>query len=184
MRFRSPLALVIVFLAIALAGPARAAGRKSHSGQDAGPLYGFAAGVMMPEGDLADFNSMSYLIQSRSLYVGKVFGGRAAAYYGDTNGKNGADGGRVYGFDFDALLKIGSPTTFGYFFAGAGYGSLTFTQPGPLPGSTVRASHTDWCWTGGVGFSIKRAVYLEAAYASYQTSPEANFLSGVVGFQF
>jgi hypothetical protein len=173
-----------VCLALAFAAPAEAAGRKARSGQDVGPLYGFAAGVMLPEGDLADFNDMSYFVQSRSLYVGKVFGGRAAAYYGDTAGKNGADGGRVYGFDFDAVVKIGSPKTFGYLFAGAGYGSLTFTNAGPLPDTTVRSSDTDWCWTGGIGISIKRAFYLEAAYVSYQTSPNANFIPVVLGFQF
>jgi hypothetical protein len=174
-----------VVLALAVA-PARAASKKhSSSGQGTGALYGFAAGALIPEGSLADFNATSYFIQSRSIYVEKVFGGRAAAYYGDTAGTNGADGGRVYGFDFDILLKFGSAGTFGYVFAGPGYGSMTFTMPGPTPGSTVRHGGYDWCWTGGIGVSIKRAVYIEASYVSYQTSPQAtSFIPVVIGFQF
>jgi hypothetical protein len=74
-------------------------------------LVGLGVGALLPEGSFADFNDPSYFVQSRSLYVEKIFGGRAAAYYGDTKGSNGADGGRVYGFDFDALVKFGSATT-------------------------------------------------------------------------
>ena len=169
-------------LALALAiSPSQAAG-----GQGAGAIYGLGAGVMLPKGDLAEFNDQSYFIQSRSLYVEKVFGGRAAAYYGDTNGSHGVDGGRVYGFDFDFLVKFGSARAFGYIFAGAGYGSMTFTMPDPTSGLPVRHGGYDWCWTGGVGFSFKKehGFYLEASYVSYQTNPHAEFIPVVLGFQF
>lgn len=182
----SRLAVCAFALALSLAAsPATAASRHSSSGQGTGPLVGFGAGALMPQGAFADYNDTSYFIQSRSLYIEKVFGGRAAAYYGDTAGKNGADGGRVYGFDFDVLLKFGSADTFGYVFAGAGYGSLTYTSAGPTPGTTVRQGGYDWCWTGGVGITIKRGFYLEASYVSYQTSPDATeFIPVVIGFQF
>lgn len=181
------LAVCAAILVFTLSVPtAHAAGKaKSASSGEPGAVYGFAAGALLPEGSLADYNSTSYFIQSRSLYVGKLFGGRAAAYYGDTAGANGSDGGRVYGFDFDALIKFGSAATFGYVYAGVGYGSLTFTMPGPVAGTTVRQGGYDWCWTGGIGISIKRSVYLEAGYVSYQTSPNpADFISAVVGFEF
>ena len=175
-------------LAIALslaASPAMAAKRHSSSGQGTGPLIGFGAGVLMPEGSLADYNATSYFIQSRSLYVEKVFGGRAAAYYGDTAGKNGADGGRVYGFDFDLLLKFGSADTFGYVFAGVGYGSYTFTTAGAVPGTALRQGGYEWCWTGGLGITIKRGFYVEASYVSYQTGPNtSDFIPVVIGVQF
>lgn len=165
--------------------PAHAAARKSSSGQGTGAVYGFGLGALLPEGSLDDFNDPGYFIQSRSLYVEKVFGGRAAAYYGDTVGSNGAKGGRVYGFDFDLLVKFGSARTFGYVFAGAGYGTLTFTAPGPLPGSTVRQGGHDWCWTGGIGVTIKRKFYIEASYVSYQTGPDTtDFIPVVIGYQF
>jgi hypothetical protein len=177
-------ALRLALCTIALAAAAAAVPAQAASG-GTGALYGFAAGVLLPEGDFADTNSMSYFIQSRSLYVEKVFGGRAAAYYGDTGGANGSDGGRVYGFDFDVLLKFGSADTFGYVYGGVGYGSLTFTYPGPTPGTTVRQGGYDWCWTGGIGVTIKRGFYLEAGYVSYQSSPvAANFIPVVIGFQF
>jgi hypothetical protein len=175
------LAVVLVIAA----APAQAASKHGSSGQGTGPLFGFAAGALLPQGDFADTNATSYFIQSRSLYVEKVFGGRAAAYYGDTDGANGTDGGRVYGFDFDVLLKFGSADTFGYVYAGAGYGSLTFTYPGAVPGTTVRHGGYDWCWTGGIGLTIKRGFYLEAGYVSYQTDPvAADFIPVVIGFQF
>jgi hypothetical protein len=176
---------VVCGLAVA---PAHSAAKKHPSSdQGAGALYGFGVGALLPEGSFDDFNDPSYFIQSRSLYVEKIFGGRAAAYYGDTAGSNGADGGRVYGFDFDVLVKFGSARTFGYAYGGAGYGTLTYTTGGPIPGSTVRQSGHDWCWTGGLGFSFKRkhGFYLEASYVSYQTSPEATaFIPVVIGFQF
>jgi len=174
---------VILILACS---PARAATKsKGASSQGTGPLFGLGAGAMLPEGAFADYNDSSYFIQSRSLYVEKIFGGRAAAYYGDTKGSNGADGGRAYGFDFDVLLKFGSATTFGYVFAGAGYGTLTYTAAGPVPGSTVRHGGYDWCWTGGIGVTIKRKLYLEASYVAYQTDPdETAFIPVVIGFQF
>jgi len=169
------------------AGSDAAAKAKKSSQEGVGALYGFGVGALLPEGTLADFNDPSYLVQSRSLYIERVFGGRAAGYYGDTAGTNGADGGRVYGFDFDVVVKFGSPRTFGYIFGGAGYGSMTFTRPGPTPGSSVRQGGYDWCWTGGVGFSFKHkhGFYLEASYVSYQTNPEATaFIPVVIGFQY
>jgi hypothetical protein len=176
-------------LALALVvAPARAAAKQRRSSDEgAGALYGIGVGAVLPQGSFADFNDPSYLIQSRSLYVEKIFGGRAAAYYGDTDGSNGADGGRVYGFDFDVLAKFGSARTFGYVFAGAGYGTLTYTAAGPTPGSTVRLGSHDWCWTGGIGFTFKRkrGFYLEASYVSYQTNPDATaFIPVVIGFQY
>ena len=168
-------------------GSDAAAKTKPSSQEGVGALYGLGAGAMLPEGTLAEFNDASYFIQSRSLYIEKVFGGRAAGYYGDTAGKNGADGGRVYGFDFDVVVKFGSPRTFGYIFGGAGYGTMTFTRPGPTPGTAVRHGGYDWCWTGGVGFTFKRkhGFYLEASYVSYQTNPEATtFIPIVIGYQY
>jgi len=169
------------------AARADAATKRKSDDKGAGALYGLGVGAMLPQGVFADFNDPSYFIQSRSLYVEKIFGGRAAAYYGDTEGSNGADGGRVYGFDFDLLAKFGSASAFGYVFAGAGYGTLTYTAAGPTPGSVVRRGGYDWCWTGGVGFSFKRkhGFYLEASYVSYQTDPEATvFVPIVIGVQF
>lgn len=173
-----------VLLTLAVAPAHAAAKRKQSSGQGTGPLFGFGAGALLPEGTFADFNDPSYFIQSRSLYVEKIFGGRAAAYYGDTAGSHGEDGGHVYGFDFDVLVKFGSASTFGYVFAGAGYGSLTYSAPDPTTGSAVRHSGYDWCWTGGVGVTIKRKFYIEASYVSYQTDPIADFIPVVIGFQF
>jgi hypothetical protein len=179
--------LAFVVLAVA-AAPAHAATKKSKSSEKAGgAMYGFGVGALLPEGSFADFNDPSYMVQSRSLYVEKVFGGRAAAYYGDTAGAQGADGGRVYGFDFDLLLKFGSAHTFGYVFAGAGYGTLTYTRAGATPGSMVRDGGHDWCWTGGVGFTFRKksGFYLEASYVSFQTNPEATeFIPIVIGYQF
>jgi len=150
-----------------------------------GPLVGFGAGVMLPEGAFSEFNDPSYFIQSRSLYVEKIIGGRAAAYYGDTAEKNGTGGGHVYGFDFDFLVKFGSADTFGYVYAGAGYGTLTYTSSDPTTGAEVRHSGYDWCWTGGIGITIKRKFYMEASYVSYQTGPETSeFIPVVIGFQF
>jgi hypothetical protein len=123
-----------VVLALAVA-PAEAAGkRRTSKNQGTGPLYGFGVGALLPEGGFDDFNDPGYFIQSRSLFAEKVFGGRASAYYGDTAGSLGADGGRVYGFDFDLLVKFGSPRTFGYVFAGVGYGTLTYTAADPTTG--------------------------------------------------
>ncbi len=167
--------------------PARAASSASNrGGRGTGARTGVGVGATLPQGEFGDFNDPGYFLQSRSLYVEKIIGGRAAAYYGDTAGSNGAGGGRVYGFDFDVLAKVGSPDTFGYAFAGAGYGKLTFTSSGPTPGSSVRDSYYDWCWTGGIGFSFKRkhGFYLEASYVSYQTNPRADFVPVVVGFEF
>ena len=173
-------------LALAVAPGYAATKSKQSGGQSVGPLVGFGAGALLPEGAFAEFNDPSYFIQSRSLYVEKIFGGRAAAYYGDTKGSKGQDGGRVYGFDFDILVKFGSASTFGYIFAGAGYGTLTYTAAGPTPESPpVRRGGYDWCWTGGIGLTIKRKFYLEASYVSYQTSPDATaFIPVVIGFQF
>jgi hypothetical protein len=174
-----------VVLALAFP-PAHAAAKQTKaSDQAVGAVYGFGIGALLPEGSFGDFNDPGYFIHSRSLYVEKVFGGRAAAYYGDTAGSNGADGGRVYGFDFDVLVKFGSARTFGYVFAGAGYGTLTYTGAGLLPGSPVRHSGHDWCWTGGIGLTIKRSFYIEASYVSYQTDAETtDFIPIVLGYQF
>jgi hypothetical protein len=173
----------VSFLAFSQALAATKQGRSSDQG--VGAVYGFGVGALLPEGSFGDFNDPGYFIHSRSLYVEKVFGGRAAAYYGDTAGSNGDDGGRVYGFDFDALVKFGSAHTFGYVFAGAGYGKLTYTAAGSAPGTAVRHSGDDWCWTGGIGVTIKRSFYIEAGYVSYQTSPRpTDFIPVVIGYQF
>jgi hypothetical protein len=159
--------------------------RGPSSGQGPGSIIGFGIGALLPEGAFAEFNDPSYFVQSRSIYVEKIIGGRAAAYYGDTEGTNGQGGGRVYGFDFDFLLKFGSASTFFYAYAGAGYGSLTASAPGPTPGSVVRHGGYEWCWTGGVGVTIKRKFYIEASYVSYQTGPDTtDFIPVVIGFQF
>jgi hypothetical protein len=190
----SPFRLAAVAFILALAtGPAvhaaGSAGVRTTSGagggQIPGPILGFGVGALLPEGAFAQFNDPSYFIQSRSLYVEKVIGGRAAAYYGDTSGTNGQGGGHILGFDFDFLVKFGSASTFGYVYAGAGYGSLTYSAPGPIPGVAVHHSGYDWCWTGGIGVTIKRKFYMEASYVSYQTGPDATeFVPVVIGFQF
>jgi hypothetical protein len=167
--------------------PAHAAGKYGGHSDDAGGAYtGLGVGAMLPEGTFADFNDPGYFVQSRSLYVDKIFGMRAGAYYGETAGLQGAPGGRVYGFDVDALAKFGSPHVFGYVFAGAGYGKLTFNVAGPVPGSSIRTSGYEWCWTGGLGFTYKRkhGFYVEASYVAYQLHPAADFIPVVVGFQF
>lgn len=172
-------------LVMAFAASPVAAGTRSSGGSGPGAILGFGVGALLPEGPFAEYNDPSYFIQSRSLYVEKIVGGRAAAYYGDTAGSNGQGGGRVYGFDFDFLLKFGSATTFAYVFAGAGYGTLTYSAPDPTSGLAVRHSGYDWCWTGGIGVTIKRKFYIEASYVSYQTSPDATeFIPIVIGFQF
>jgi len=185
---RTPrLALYAIAVAFVMAVASTPTSAKSgpSSGQVAGPFVGFGAGALLPEGPFSEFNDPSYFIQSRSLYVEKIIGGRAAAYYGDTAGKNGQGGGRVYGFDFDFLVKFGSAATFGYIYAGAGYGTLTYSSPDPTTGAAVRHSGYDWCWTGGIGITIKREFYIEASYVSYQTGPETTeFIPVVIGFQF
>ena len=176
---------IAVALVVATASTSAATKSASSSGKPVGPLIGFGAGALLPEGPFSEFNDPSYFIQSRSLYIEKVIGGRAAAYYGDTEGKNGQGGGRVYGFDFDFLVKFGSASTFGYVFAGAGYGTLTYSAPDPTTGAAVRHSGYDWCWTGGIGLTIKRDFYMEASYVSYQTGPDTTeFIPIVIGFQF
>jgi hypothetical protein len=169
--------LALLVSSVTIAVPAFAKGGSA--------VTGIAAGAFIPEGDLAEFNSTSYYVSSRSIFAEEIFGGRASAYYGDSTGKENTAGGRVYGFDIAALLKFGSPETFFYVFAGAGYGNLTFTVPGSLPGSSIRIGGHDWCYTGGVGISIKRRVYIEASYASYQTHPRAiDYIPVVIGFEF
>lgn len=184
---RKKLAIAVAVAALMFVTTSRAAVKSSHSkGQAGGPYVGIGVGEMLPEGSLAEFNDPSYFIQSRSLFVDKIFGGRAAAYYGDTKGAKGADGGRVYGVDFDVLLKLGSARAFVYVFGGAGYGTLTFTREDKTTGLPIRDGGHDWCWTGGVGFSFKKnhGFYIEASYVSYQTNPTSNFIPVVVGFQF
>lgn len=178
----------MVFVMATASTPATARSGSS-SRQTTGPLVGFGAGVLLPEGPFAEFNDPSYFVQSRSLYVEKIVGGRASAYYGDTAGTNRQGGGRVYGFDFAFLVKFGSAATFGYVYAGAGYGTLTYSAPDPTstttPPTAVRHSGYDWCWTGGIGITIKRKFYMEASYVSYQTGPESTeFIPVVIGFQF
>jgi hypothetical protein len=176
----------IVLFFVAMGAPASAAVQGGGSGGSGpGSVIGIGIGGLLPEGAFAEFNDPSYFIQSRSLYVEKIIGGRAAAYYGDTAGSNGQGGGHVYGFDFDFLLKFGSATTFAYIYGGAGYGSLSYSAPGPTPGSAVRHSGYDWCWTGGLGVTIKRKFYIEASYVSYQTGPDTtDFIPVVIGFQW
>ena len=172
-------------LVLAVGSTSAATARGPQGGGVTGPLVGFGAGALLPQGAFSEFNDPSYFIQSRSLYVEKVIGGRAAAYYGDTAGKNGQGGGRVYGFDFDFLEKFGSASTFGYVYAGAGYGTLTYSAPIPNTSTAVRHSGYDWCWTGGIGITIKRKFYMDASYVSYQTGPETTeFIPVVIGFQF
>jgi hypothetical protein len=186
LRLRRPAlcALACILVTALVPAPVAAAGRNS-GGSGPGSLVGIGVGALLPEGAFAEFNDPSYFIHSRSIYVEKIVGGRAAAYYGDTAGSNGQGGGHVYGFDFDFLLKFGSATTFFYVYGGAGYGSLAYSAPGPTPGSAVRHSGYDWCWTGGVGVTIKKKFYIEASYVSYQTSPDTtDFIPVVVGFQF
>ena len=176
--------LALLVVAVIGAAPVAAAGGTSGS-SGPGSVIGIGVGALFPEGAFAEFNDPSYFVQSRSLYVEKIIGGRAAAYYGDTGGSNGQGGGHVYGFDFDFLLKFGSATTFFYAYGGAGYGGLTYSAPGPTPGSAVHHSGYDWCWTGGVGVTIKKKFYIEASYVSYQTNPDTtDFIPVVVGFQF
>lgn len=176
---------IAILLALAVAPAQAATGQRKSSSKETGPLVGFGAGALLPQGAFADFNDPSYFVQSRTVFVKKVFGGRVGAYYGDTKGANGSGGGRVYGADFDVLVKAGSAETFGYFFAGAGYGTLTYTTAGLAPGSSVRVSGHDWCWTGGIGITIKHGFYLEASYVSYQTNPEAtSFIPVVIGVQY
>jgi hypothetical protein len=182
---RVTLCTIATLLALAVAPAHAAIGPHKSSSKETGPLVGFGAGALLPQGPFADFNDPSYFIQSRTLFVKKVFGGRVGAYYGDTKGANGADGGRVYGVDFDVLLKVGGAETFGYFFAGGGYGTLTFTTAGAVPGSSFRLSGHEWCWTGGIGITIKHGFYIEASYVSYQTNPEAtSFIPVVIGVQY
>jgi hypothetical protein len=167
--------LALFTLALALVAPVARAST----------VTGVAAGALLPEGELSEFNDPSYFISSRSIFADKMFGGRASAYYGDTTGKDGAAGGRVYGFDIAALLQFGSQSTFGYVYAGAGYGNLTFTMPLKTPGFVQRTSSHDWCWTGGIGISIKKHVYIEASYVSYQTDPTTtDYIPVVIGFEF
>lgn len=185
MRVSSLTLFTIVTLALAVAPTHAASGQHKSGSQETAALVGFGAGVLLPEGTFADFNDPSYFVQSRTLIAKKIFGGRVAGYYGDTKGANGADGGRVYGVDFDALVKFGSAETFGYVFAGGGYGTLTYTTAGLLPGSSMRVGGFEWCWTGGIGITIKHGFYLEASYISYQTNPEASsFIPVVIGIQY
>ncbi len=86
-----------------------------------------------------------------------------------------------------AIIKF--PCTFGYVYAGAGYGTLSYSSPDPTstttPPTAVRHSGHDWCWTGGIGVTIKRKFYMEASYVSYQTGPDTtDFIPVVIGFQF
>jgi len=145
---------------------------------------GVGVGALVPYGDLADVNDTSWYAQARTVFAKKTFGGRAGVYYGDTEAHGPVDGGRVYGFDFEGLARFGGRATFGYVFAGAGYGRATFSRPGDIPGVVVRSSEWDWSMQGGVGIVIKKVVYLEAMYVQFQTDPKSAFIPLVVGFQY
>ncbi|HJQ99072.1 MAG TPA: hypothetical protein VJ826_12235 [Candidatus Polarisedimenticolaceae bacterium] len=170
MRVLAAVVASLLFSAVALA----------YSGGDSG----VGIGVTVPEGDLADINDTSYYLQARTLFARKTFGGRASMYYADTIAHGPVDGGRALGFDVDGLLRFGGRQTFGYVFAGAGYGRATFSRPGDLPGSVVRSSEWDWTLQGGVGVVIKKIVYLEAQYVQFQTDPKTSFIPVVIGFQY
>ena len=114
----------------------------------------------------------------------KILGWRAGHYYGDTIAHGEIDGGRAFGFDLEGAAKFGGRQSFGYVFAGAGYGRTTFSRPGDLPGVVVRDSQWDWSIQGGVGVVIKHIVYVEALYVQYQTDPKTAFIPVVVGFQY
>jgi hypothetical protein len=149
-----------------------------------GENSGVGVGVCIPSGDLAEVNETSWYVQARSLSARKVVGWRAGTYYGDTTAHGSIDGGRVYGFDAEALARFGGRASFGYVFAGAGYGRLTFSRPGDLPGVVVRSSEWDWSMQGGVGVVINRKIYLEAMYVQFQTDPKSAFIPVVIGFQY
>ena len=163
-------------LALLVSSPALAAGTS---------VTGIGIGATLPQGVFAEFNDPSYFAQSRSIYAEKTFGGRLAAYYADTKGAEGAAGGRIYGLDIGGVARFGGKVTFGYVYAGAGYGKLTYTTPGATPGTMLRTGHWDWCWNGGLGVSINKKVYIEAGYVQYQTDPETTeFIPVVVGFEW
>ncbi|HZN54718.1 MAG TPA: hypothetical protein VFB67_05300 [Candidatus Polarisedimenticolaceae bacterium] len=149
-----------------------------------GRASGLGVGAFIPSGDLEDTNDTSWYLQARTVFAREVFGGRAGVYYGDTTAHGAIDGGRAFGFDVEGLARFGRRETFGYVFAGAGYGRATFTRPGPLSGSFVRSSEWDWTLQGGAGIVIKRRVYLEAMYLQYQTDPKSSFIPVVIGFQY
>jgi hypothetical protein len=137
-----------------------------------------------PEGDLADVNDTSWYLQARTVAAKKILGWRAELYYADTTAHGPVDGGRAFGFDVDAVARFGGRQTFGYAFAGAGYGKATFSRPGDLPGSVVRSTEWDWTMQGGLGVVIKKVVYLEAMYVQYQTNPKSAYIPVVIGFQY
>ena len=149
-----------------------------------GSASGVGVGAFIPSGDLEETNDTSWYLQARTVFARDTFGGRAGVYYGDTTARGNIDGGRAFGFDTEGLARFGGRSTFGYVFAGAGYGRATFTRPGPLPGSHVRSSEWDWTLQGGAGIVIKQRVYLEAMYLQYQTDPKSSFIPVVIGFQF
>ena len=145
---------------------------------------GVGIGACIPSGDLADVNDTSWYLQTRTVSARKVIGWRAGVYYGDTVAHGAVDGGRVFGFDAEAVARFGGRQSFGYVFAGGGYGRTTFSRPGDLPGSVTRSSEWDWSMQGGVGVVIKRMVYLEAMYVQFQTDPKSAFIPVVIGFQY
>ena len=145
---------------------------------------GAGIGVCIPSGDLADVNDTSWYMQVRTMSARKILGWRAGLYYGDTIAHGEVDGGRVYGFDVEGVARFGGHRSFGYVFAGAGYGRTTFSRPGDVPDTVVRDSQWDWSMQGGVGVVINRIVYLEALYVQYQTDPKTAFIPVVIGFQY
>lgn len=150
----------------------------------AGGDSGVGFGVTIPEGDLADVNNTSWYLQARTVAAKKILGWRAEVYYADTTAHGPVDGGRAFGFDVDAVARFGGRQSYGYAFAGAGYGKATFSRPGNLPGSLVRSTEWDWTMQGGLGVVIKKVVYLEAMYVQYQTSPKSAYIPVVIGFQY
>jgi hypothetical protein len=152
--------------------------------REGGPA-GIGVGAFIPEGDLADVNKTSYCVQTRVVLAKKWFGFRAGAYYGDTTAHGAIDGGRAYGSDFEGVIKFGGSSTFGYVFAGPGYGRASFTRPsGSVLGGLTRSSEWDWTMQGGVGIVINKLVYIEAMYLQFQTDPKSSFIPVVIGFQY
>ena len=168
-------------MTIALLAGALAAAALASSGGDSG----VGIGVTIPEGDPADVNNTSWYVNARTVWARKTLGARASVYYADTIAHGPVDGGRAYGFDVCGLAKFGKRQTYGYVFAGGGYGRATFSRSDDGgPGGVVRSSEWDWSLQGGVGIVIKKVVYLEAMYVQFQTDPKTSFIPVVIGFQY
>ena len=167
-------------LGLALLAGFFASAALASSGGDSG----VGIGVTIPEGSLADVNNTSWYVNARTVWAQKTFGVRASVYYADTVAHGPVDGGRAYGFDVEGLAKFGNRQTYGYVFAGGGYGRATFSRSADVPSGVVRSSEWDWSLQGGVGIVIKKVVYLEAMYVQFQTDPKTSFIPVVIGFQY